>query len=218
MEGSIGSGKTTLLDMIEKGIPSVGTSCEPVAEWRDVDGHNLLDMFYRDPPRYAFMFQTHVCMTIVRKTERALRETSAQSMVTERSVISNLHVFAKLQRELGNMCETEMASYCAQWDFLTRRTCPDTVTAVTPRAYIWLDTTPADCKIRIAKRNRREEDGITHDYLSRVHERHEAWLRPLVKNGQCLRIDGSLDFVNNSEIRTAILGSIAEFISSKSSD
>ena len=51
------AGKTGHLAELVEVVP------EPVGEWQDVDGANLLDVFYKDPQRYAYTFQSYVFVT-----------------------------------------------------------------------------------------------------------------------------------------------------------
>ena len=52
VEGNIGCGKTTFLDHFSKFSDRVEVLTEPVDRWRDVNGHNLLQLMYENPSRY----------------------------------------------------------------------------------------------------------------------------------------------------------------------
>ncbi len=43
-------------------------------------------------------------------------------------------------------------------------------------AIVYLRTSPETCFERLLSRHRGEEMGITIDYLSQIHDRHEEWL------------------------------------------
>merc|ERR1712062_670106 len=51
VEGNIGCGKTTFLDYFSKFSDRVEVLTEPVDRWRNVNGHNLLQLMYEDPSR-----------------------------------------------------------------------------------------------------------------------------------------------------------------------
>ena len=51
IEGNIGAGKSTMLKFFEK-YADVELIPEPVAQWCDVNGHNLLGKLYEDPKRW----------------------------------------------------------------------------------------------------------------------------------------------------------------------
>jgi ABC-type transport system involved in cytochrome c biogenesis ATPase subunit len=48
VEGNIGAGKTTLLDKL-KDLPKVKTFKEDINRWKNLNGHNLLNLVYQDP-------------------------------------------------------------------------------------------------------------------------------------------------------------------------
>lgn len=52
IEGNLGAGKSTLLSFL-----NVKTIKEPVEEWSNVAGANILERYYNDPKRWAFTFQ-----------------------------------------------------------------------------------------------------------------------------------------------------------------
>ena len=50
VEGNIGCGKTTFLHHFAK-FAKIDILTEPVDDWRNVNGHNLLQLMYEDPSR-----------------------------------------------------------------------------------------------------------------------------------------------------------------------
>ena len=50
VEGNIGAGKSTMLKFFDQ-FTEVETVPEPVAQWRDLRGHNLLRNKFEDPQR-----------------------------------------------------------------------------------------------------------------------------------------------------------------------
>ena len=52
IEGNIGAGKSTILRLISASFNDVEFIEEPVKEWQNLGGENLLDAFYKDPKRY----------------------------------------------------------------------------------------------------------------------------------------------------------------------
>ena len=50
IEGNIGAGKSTMLKFFDQ-FTDVETVPEPVAQWRDLRGHNLLRNKFEDPQR-----------------------------------------------------------------------------------------------------------------------------------------------------------------------
>ena len=62
VEGNIGSGKSTMLSYFEK-FGDVELVPEPVGQWCDLNGHNLLAKLYENPSRWSFQFQSYVQLT-----------------------------------------------------------------------------------------------------------------------------------------------------------
>jgi hypothetical protein len=73
VEGNIGAGKSTYLDMVKmtNDVASIHEMIEvvqePVDMWQDLSGENLLELFYKDPERYAFTFQQYVLITRIKR-------------------------------------------------------------------------------------------------------------------------------------------------------
>ena len=79
VEGNIGSGKTTFLEhFIQKEIVEVVT--EPVEEWRNVGGHNLLQLMYENPSRWSHIFQSYVQLTMTKNHVQKLSSTKVNNV------------------------------------------------------------------------------------------------------------------------------------------
>ena len=70
LEGNIGAGKSTLLAALKARVQE--TDCytiltEPVDEWRNVNGADLLRNFYQNPKRWAFLLNAHILNTLVER-------------------------------------------------------------------------------------------------------------------------------------------------------
>jgi deoxyadenosine/deoxycytidine kinase len=67
VEGNIGAGKSTWLDMVQSHEGElhevIEVVPEPVDQWQDCNGTNLLELFYNNPKKYAFAFQQYVLIT-----------------------------------------------------------------------------------------------------------------------------------------------------------
>ncbi|XP_046745551.1 deoxynucleoside kinase-like [Diprion similis] len=59
VEGNIGCRKTTFTKRF-MADPRVCTLLEPLNEYRNIAGVNLLELMYRDPDRFCYQFQNHV--------------------------------------------------------------------------------------------------------------------------------------------------------------
>ena len=61
--GNIGSGKSSVLRRLIR-CKNMTTGDEPMEEWENSSGENLLQMYYDDPKQWAFVFQTKVMATL----------------------------------------------------------------------------------------------------------------------------------------------------------
>ena len=91
VEGNIASGKSTFLRNV--GIrfsDKVNITYEPLNEWTNFGGKNLLKQLYTNPKKFSFQFQTFVQLTMARTqfatTAESLRF-SERSLYSERTKI-----------------------------------------------------------------------------------------------------------------------------------
>jgi len=184
LEGNIGAGKSTLIrEMQEKygDSSSFGKHVlflpEPVAFWQTfVDSKtkkNILDLFYENPKKYAFTFQMLAFQSryeLLRTTIENIRKegTAIDTIVMERSLDADYHIFAKTMFENGTLEETEWEIY----RFVTR----ERLAEFGVSGIIWLDVPAAECYNRVQKRGREGEEGVTLDYLRGCEEAHREWL------------------------------------------
>lgn len=161
IEGNIGSGKTTLLERLKANSKSNTLYLEePVDQWTDVGGHNILEAFYKNPDRYGLMLETLILLT---NLERDNIKTDKEFIVQERSIVSSL-LFTP------DMCEMDQVLHKRYVD------CLKNVPSHVPDLIVYIQTPPEVCLERIAKRGRKEEASISLERLRVLHDRHEAWL------------------------------------------
>ena len=168
VEGDIGAGKTTLAQIIQEimGTENVEILTEPVEEWQDVNGHDLLAAFYKDPEKYAYTFQSYA---IVSRLRRQANPQTRPIRVIERSSCSD-HCFADNCHASGTMNDIEHAAYGKWWRFLN-----DYVDAK-PDVFLYLRTPAKVCHQRTIERGRKAESGVPLEYLEKLEKRHEDWL------------------------------------------
>lgn len=166
VEGNIGSGKTTFLNHVAK-LGNVSILAEPLAMWRNCQGHNLLDIMYENPKKFAFTFQSYVQLTLL---QAHLQQTPHRFKLMERSLFSARYCFLeKLYRD-GNLTAPEF-SVVDEW-FKWIREKQD----IRLDLIIYLKTDPEVVYERILARARREEKQVPFEYVKSLHELHENWL------------------------------------------
>lgn len=106
VDGNISSGKSTLVSSLKELFPNdfqiqVELVPEPLEKWTDLQGHNLLGMFYEDPVKHNFMFQHYVQLTRLMETikkppvnesKRNQGNHNGTVRIMERSLQNNMYV------------------------------------------------------------------------------------------------------------------------------
>tara|TARA_B110001452_G_scaffold205789_1_gene175840 strand:- start:8906 stop:9694 length:789 start_codon:yes stop_codon:yes gene_type:complete len=194
LEGNIGSGKSTFYNYIKNHFSRYYNrpkdKCiyfleEPVDDWtgiKDDDG-NLIEHFYKNPEKYSFCFQMTAYISRLAKLRKILKTAKEHDIiVTERCVLSDYNVFAKMLHDTGKMNSIEYACYNKWFDeFLQEIPCI---------LFVYISTDYNNCHSRIIKRSRGGEECISKEYLRSCEEYHNSWLE---KEENKITIDGNLD-------------------------
>lgn len=198
LEGNIGAGKSTFLSHFSSHLP-VQPVFEPHERWQKMGGGNLLELFYRDPERWAYTFQSCAFITRLQAQEELARSMHAPIQLLERSVFSDRYCFAKNCYEMGMMQELEWRLYTEWFEWLVD------VFNLYPTGIIYLRTQPEVSYNRLCKRARSEEAAVPLSYLQQLHEKHESWLMdkhnvlPAMQQVPTLVLDMDEGFVDNKE-------------------
>jgi len=215
IEGNMGAGKSTLLGLMHN-VLSLQVIPEPTAKWQNIGGQggNILDLFYKDTPRWAYSFQNYAFLTRVTSIMEHMASSPAQMFVLERSVYCDRFCFAKNCFELGSMTSLEWEMYKEWFLWLVENFVPR------PQCFIYLRTSPEVAYQRMLKRSRSEESTVSYDYIRLLHQKHEDWLihkKDLfasIEQIPVLVLDCDQEF-ENDEIRCAhLMHEITQFINS----
>ena len=178
IEGGIGVGKTTCMESIRQLFhddPTVVILLEPVDDWIE---SGLLGRFYSGATS-KLEFQLVALATLTSPILKALHDPRVVMVVSERSPLSNLEVFARI-----NLHGTDLDSYKLAYDALVRAM-PRGVECFT----VYLDAPVEVVGQRIAARAREEELNIPLALHQQLRERHER-LYESVTHLKC-RIDAT---------------------------
>ena len=116
VEGNIGSGKSTFLNYFKQ-FSFVETYYEPLEKWRDVQGHNLLQLLYTDMSKWAATFQSYVQLTRTQiQTSKPRAETKIQMF--ERSIQNNRHCFLENAYENGYILPAQYFVLCKWYEWI----------------------------------------------------------------------------------------------------
>jgi deoxyadenosine/deoxycytidine kinase len=176
LDGNIGAGKSTLLAEIRKQLHDIHFVDEPVGQWtalKNAEGKNLLELFYQDKKRWAYTFQNCAILTRLKNIKDAVENLDTtvkgpQVIITERSVLTDKHVFAEMLRDSGDIDPLEWELY-ENWFNVFGKQYP-------VRGIIYLSTSSGTSKERIKVRNRHGEENIGLDYLDALDAQHKKWI------------------------------------------
>lgn len=161
VEGNIAAGKTTFINEHCSALHAIISMCEPLDLWRNHNGTNLLEQFYRYPHTHAYNFQTHIQDTYNNKLAVIPQE---QAVLTERSAWAATNIFSPLLRDSCYITTQQLST-------IQQRPLSRTLSGV-----VYLYTSPLAAWHRLCIRDRREERGVTLSYLERLHELHNQLL------------------------------------------
>lgn len=201
IDGNIGSGKSTLLTHLKQyynNNANVIFLKEPVDEWekiKDKEGNTMLQKFYLDQQKYSFAFQMMAYisrLSILRKTIREYTNQNKDNLIiiTERSLYTDKHVFAKMLHDQNMIEDVTFQIYLNWFDEFSTDFPVDSI--------IYVKTEPQICHDRIHKRSRIGEDIIPLSYLQECHKYHEEFLDTIECNK--MFIDGNVDIFENTTI------------------
>ena len=90
-----------------------------------------------------------------------------QIILTERSILTDKHIFAEMLHNTGNLSTIEWELYNNMFNVISQ--------SYAVHGLIYLSTSVKTSKERIELRGRPEEDGISIEYLNDLHAKHEKW-------------------------------------------
>jgi deoxyadenosine/deoxycytidine kinase len=184
IEGNIGSGKTTAKDKFKQYIlkangwnSSIAFVDEPTDEWNTIQDENgvpILVNLYSDLKRFAFRFQMMAYISRLKKLRDAAKDPKIKIIVTERCLITDAHVFAKMLYDSKHIEEDEYQIYTRWFDEFAKE--------VEPSCIVYFKASGEVCMKRIKQRNRDGEQAMQHEYLERCNNYHNDWLITDSKN------------------------------------
>ena len=217
IEGNIGSGKSTLLENLKQKYADhkhIIFLPEPVDDWekiKDNEGNTMLKKFYADQEKYSFAFQIMAYisrLTIFRKTVKDIKDnnnTTQYIIITERSLYTDKHVFAKMLYDQGKIEDVCYQIYLNLFE--------EFVNDFPISNIVYVNTNPEKCYERIHKRARDGEEVIPLAYLTDCHHYHEAFLDKTTGIQSIkLILNGNVDIYENDNIVQKWLTQIHTFI------
>ncbi|XP_018572038.1 deoxynucleoside kinase-like isoform X2 [Anoplophora glabripennis] len=169
IEGNIGAGKSTLIKYFSS-MPGIETFAEPIEWWRNLQGHNLLELMYSDIHEWLKVFQSYVQFTRLRVQTTKPKSSSTTVQMFERSVQNNRFCFLEQAYQSGYLHGADYA-VMDQWYRWMRANVDISLDLI-----VYLRSSPEVVFERVKARARPEEAGLSLQYLKELHESHERWL------------------------------------------
>jgi deoxyadenosine/deoxycytidine kinase len=165
IEGIIGCGKSCLMDYLAK-EKDVQLIQEPVEEWKNWHGKNILKEFYNKPKEYCFLFQNAALQSA---TRAVLEKTNATVRITERSPHS-AHLFATKLRKERVLSSLEYIALTKWYHLLCEKL------DLKLDLIVYIKTLPEMACARTKRRNRYEERNLTMKDHQKLSILHDWWL------------------------------------------
>ncbi|HVS94068.1 MAG TPA: deoxynucleoside kinase [Mucilaginibacter sp.] len=190
--GNIGAGKTTLTELLTK---NYGWS--PLYE--AVDNNPYLEDFYSDMKRWSFNLQIYFLNSRFKQIMDIQK--NGRNIIQDRTIYEDAHIFAENLHDMGLMTTRDYENYRAIFDNITSFIKP-------PDLLVYLRASVPTLVNNIHRRGREYEIGIRLDYLSKLNDKYEKWIKGY-KLGKLLILDkDKLDFANNTEDMSTIIEKI----------
>jgi deoxyadenosine/deoxycytidine kinase len=213
IEGNIGSGKSTLLAHLREKYKTnlnILFLREPVDEWeniKDENGITMLQKFYSDQKTYSFPFQMMAYISRLALLKEAIKNNPDAIIITERSLVTDKMVFAKMLYDNENIEEVNYQIYVKWFECFA---CEYPIKKV-----IYVNSSPEICYQRIHERARLGEAIIPLDYLNTCHNYHSHMMETFTENkNEILELNGNtnIKIKENEHIFTQWLEDIDAFI------
>jgi len=190
--GNIGAGKTTLTRLLAKHY-----KWEP--HFEDVVDNPYLDDFYHQMERWSFNLQVYFLNSRFRQILK-MRECGLNT-IQDRTIYEDAYIFAPNLHAMGLMANRDYENYRSLFDLMEQLVGP-------PDLFIYLRSSISNLVGHIHKRGREYESTISIDYLNKLNEKYEEWIKTYDK-GKLLIIDvDDVNFVDNPEDLGAIINKI----------
>lgn len=199
LAGTIGAGKSSLAKALGEHL---GTD----VYYEAVDNNPVLDLYYQDPKKYAFLLQIYF---LNKRFESIKMAYTQENNVLDRSIFED-ELFLTLNYKNGNVTKTELEIYqnllsnmLEEMEGMPKK-CPDLL--------VYIDVSFETMLSRIAQRGRSfeqiDDQPELKAYYHQVHEEYPAWYENYDVSPK-IRINGdALDFVNNTEDLEKVLTEI----------
>ncbi|MFL4359383.1 deoxynucleoside kinase [Streptococcus uberis] len=196
LAGTIGAGKSSL-------AAALGEHLGTEVFYEAVDNNPVLDLYYQDPKKYAFLLQ----IFFLNKRFKSIKEAyKADNNILDRSIFED-ELFLTLNYKNGNVTKTELEIYQELLGNMLEEL--EGMPKKRPDLLIYIDVSFDKMLERIEKRGRSfeqvDDNPGLEDYYAQVHNEYPDWYENYHVSPK-MKIDGNqLDFVQNPDDLKTVL-------------
>lgn len=199
LAGTIGAGKSSL-------AKALGEHLGTEVYYEAVDNNPVLDLYYQDPKKYAFLLQIYF---LNKRFESIKMAYTQENNVLDRSIFED-ELFLTLNYKNGNVTKTELEIYQNLLSNMLEEM--EGMPKKRPDLLVYIDVSFETMLSRIAQRGRSfeqiDDQPELKAYYHQVHEEYPAWYENYDVSPK-IRINGdALNFVNNTEDLEKVLTEI----------
>ncbi|MCU0083149.1 deoxynucleoside kinase [Streptococcus danieliae] len=199
LAGTIGAGKSSL-------AAALGEYFGTEVFYESVDDNPVLDLYYKNPEKYAFLLQIYFLNKRFKSIKEAYKN---DNNVLDRSIFEDA-LFLDLNYRNGNVTQEEHQVYHELLDNMMEEL--EGMPKKAPDLLIYIDVSFETMLHRIARRGREYEqvegNPDLEGYYRQVHTAYPDWYQAYDKSPK-IRIDGDrFDFVNDELALKEVLGHI----------
>ncbi len=190
--GNIGSGKTTLTGLLAKHYGWM-------PQYEDVEDNPYLNDFYNNMLGWSFNLQIYFLNSRLNQIMEIRK--SGLPVIQDRTIYEDAFIFAPNLHELALMSTRDFDNYFSLFSLMSQLIAP-------PDLVIYLKASVPTLVRRIQSRNRQFESSIRLDYLLKLNQRYETWIKSY-DLGKVLIIDvDKYDFTENKGDLRAVIDKI----------
>ena len=181
--GNIGAGKTTLCEQL-------GKHFNWEVHYESTDNNPYLSDFYTDMQRWSFNLQVFFLNNRYRQILDI--QNGNKAVIQDRTIYEDAYIFAPNLHDMGLMATRDFENYTDLFELMMSQVNP-------PDLLIYLKANISTLVSHIQARGRDYEGSMSLDYLKRLNERYENWIKDYSKGNLLIINADEVDFKNNPE-------------------
>ncbi len=190
--GNIGAGKTTL-------TTKLGRHFNWEVHYETTETNPYLRDFYADMQRWSFNLQIYFLNSRYQQILGILNGDT--TVVQDRTIYEDAYIFAPNLHDMGLMTARDFQNYFELFRTMSSQIQP-------PDLLIYLRASIPTLVAHIQARGREYEGNMSLDYLKRLNERYEEWIKGYTEGKLLIINSDEVDFENNPED----LGKVVEMV------